>query len=518
MTEKRKEATLTLLRALNDLGGRGRHQEIAEKTGFSLPATETLIASSLSKGLVAVETSRKKIIQLSEEGRSYAKRDLPERRLAKAVLELGGEASFDKAVEKAFGFRDEAKELPDYPDSEARLPHMHNVALGWMVRKGWCEKEKIEDTLNLKVKISPNEGEDERLLRKILNLEDHGEKLLREDLSSVEEKAAQTLIKRGLVVEEEEVSQDFRLTPKGSELLKGGVEEVSALTSDLISSGRWREVRLRKYNVTAPPPVLYPGKKHFYVEFLEEVRRLLVSLGFEEAEGPYVEMEFWNFDLLFQAQDHPAREIHDSYLVKGPWKGALTESELVEAVRGVHEDGGGTGSRGWRYKWDIEVAKRLLLRTQTTAVSMRHLASHKEPPVKMFCLSRVFRPDVLDARHAIEFSQCEGIVMDRGLNFRHLLGFLQEFAEALDLGEVRFRPGYFPFTEPSVETFVKHPTLGWVEVMGAGLFRPEVLKPLKVEHPVLAWGIGIDRIAMAKLGVDDIRDLFSKRLEYLREA
>lgn len=159
----------------------------------------------------------------------------------------------------------------------------------------------------------------------------------------------------------------------------------------------------------------------------------------------------------------------------------------------------------------------MVLRTQTTAVSMRYLATHREPPVKMYCLSKIFRPDVMDALHIQEPHQLDGIVGDRGITLRHLLGFLQAFAAALDLGEVKFRPHYFPFTEPSVESYIKHPKLGWVEFVGSGVFRPEVLKPLGVDFPVIAWGIGFDRLAMIALGIDDIRDLYSRRLDWLRQ-
>jgi phenylalanyl-tRNA synthetase alpha chain len=240
-------------------------------------------------------------------------------------------------------------------------------------------------------------------------------------------------------------------------------------------------------------------------------------MGFEEYDGPYVEEEFWNFDLLFQAQDHPAREIHDSYILKKPKKGIIENAELMERVRKTHENGWITGSRGWKYKWNPDITRRLVLRTQTTAVSMRYLNEHKEPPIKMFCISKVFRPDVLDSKHAMEFTQLEGIIGDNKITLRHLLGLLKNFAKTLGLGEVKFRPGYFPFTEPSVESFVKHPKLGWVEFVGAGMFRPEVLKPLAIKFPVIAWGIGFDRLAMIRLGINDIRELYSKRLDLLRE-
>ena len=189
---------------------------------------------------------------------------------------------------------------------------------------------------------------------------------------------------------------------------------------------------------------------------------------------------------------------------------------MVRRVMKTHENGWITGSIGWRYRWSFDVARRLVMRSQTTAVSARFLFKRKKFPIKMFCVSRVFRPDVLEAKHAMEFYHCEGIVADENLNFKHLLGMLKKIVNALGIEKVEFKPGYFPFTEPSVEVFVYHPKIGWMESAGAGLFRPEVTLPLRIKCPVLAWGIGVDRLAMVKLGVDDIRELHTRRLDYLR--
>ena len=140
----------------------------------------------------------------------------------------------------------------------------------------------------------------------------------------------------------------------------------------------------------------------------------------------------------------------------------------------------------------------------------------EDVPYKMFIIDKVFRPDVLDAKHLVEFDQCEGIVVDEGLSFKHLLGYMKEIAIMLGAENIKFKPSYFPFTEPSVEAYVKFPKLGWMEIGGAGIFRPEVTKPLGVDVPVLAWGIGIGRLAMMKLGVSDIRYLYSDNLGWLR--
>jgi phenylalanyl-tRNA synthetase alpha chain len=136
----------------------------------------------------------------------------------------------------------------------------------------------------------------------------------------------------------------------------------------------------------------------------------------------------------------------------------------------------------------------------------------------MFCIGRVFRPEAIDWKHLMEFNQCEGIVCDETMNFRDLLGYLRDFAiDIFGAEEARFAPSYFPFTEPSVELLARMPERGWMEVGGAGLFRPEMLSALEVDVPVLAWGLGLDRLAMLKLGITDIRELFSHDLDSLKQ-
>ncbi|MEM3737348.1 MAG: phenylalanine--tRNA ligase subunit alpha [Candidatus Bathyarchaeia archaeon] len=493
-----RDLEFEVLKALAESSGQGSVEEVCKRSGLNHSAVMRSILALEKDNLVEVTEQPVSFFKLTDEGRTDIAKGLPERRLAKATIELGGSATLAAAAERAGLSSEEA-----------------SIALGWLIKKGLCSLERKGDTVVIKVTESPPVSMEESLLR----LVEERMQIASTELNSEQIETARALRRRKLLEEKPAVLRMTKLTEAGWARVKEGASsgiEITALTSELLTSGRWREVKLREYDVKAPPPPLYPGRKHFYLEFLEEVRLLLVSMGFEEAEGPYVETEFWNFDVLFQAQDHPAREIHDSYLIEEPTRGSLPDDTLVDRVRRVHENGWNTGSRGWRYKWSRDVASRLILRTQTTAVSARYLYQHKDPPVKMFCISKVYRPDVLDAKHSMEFSQCEGIVMDKGLNFRHLIGFLREFAEALELGEVIFRPGYFPFTEPSVESFVKHPILGWVEFVGAGMFRPEVLSPLGIKHPVLAWGIGIDRLAMAKLGISDIRELYSKRLDLLR--
>jgi phenylalanyl-tRNA synthetase alpha chain len=233
--------------------------------------------------------------------------------------------------------------------------------------------------------------------------------------------------------------------------------------------------------------------------------------------GSLVEPEFWNMDALFIPQTHPARNIHDIYLLREPKKVHDTRDWPLEAVARTHEGRDSPApTRGWRQPFDPHQSRRLLMRSQGTALSARTLSEGPDIPGKYFAIARCFRHDQVDATHAVDFFQAEGIVLEEKANFRTLLGLLDLLArEIAGVDKVHYKPAYFPFTEPSVELHAHHSDLGWMELGGAGLFRPEVTRPLGIRVPVIAWGIGIDRMAMFRLGLSDIRDLFTGDLSVL---
>jgi phenylalanyl-tRNA synthetase alpha chain len=328
---------------------------------------------------------------------------------------------------------------------------------------------------------------------------------------------------KGLFRVSEKKNRTYTLTHDGQDLVHSikergaGAEEASLLTPEMLKQGTWKNKKFRAYNIALNPPRQSIGRKHPYKEFLDFVKYKFVGMGFEEMRGPLVENEFWDMDALYMPQFHPARNIHDVYFIKEPSACREIEAPFGKNVAAAHKDGGKTGSTGWRYPFDIERAKRLILRSQGTAVSARTLASSPKVPGKYFSIARCFRYDSVDATHAPDFYQVEGIVLGEDINFKALLGLLQLFGQEIArAGEFQFRPAYFPFTEPSVELHVKHPELGWMELGGAGIFRPEVTKPLGVDVPVIAWGLGLDRMAMVALGIKDIRDLFSRDLDFIR--
>jgi phenylalanyl-tRNA synthetase alpha chain len=298
-------------------------------------------------------------------------------------------------------------------------------------------------------------------------------------------------------------------------------EELGQLTPAMLADGSWRGKPFRRYNIAMTPPRRFAGRRNGYREFLDFTKAKLVGLGFQEITGDLVETEFWNMDALYMPQFHSARDIHDAYFIAEPTHAREIEQPFEDHVAAVHEDGGGTGSTGWRYPFDRKRTRRLLLRTQGTVLSARALAKAKAPG-KYFAIARCFRYDTVDASHAPDFFQCEGIVVDPAMDFSTLLGLLKLFATEVARSEqCQFVPDYFPFTEPSVEIRMLHPRLGWIELGGAGIFRPEVIAPQGVECPVIAWGLGLDRMAMVALGINDIRELFSnsaRGLNLVRET
>lgn len=496
---KQRENEVKTLIALRDAAGRESVKKIIASTGLAHAAVMRAALSLSSENFVKVHERKSIRVTLNDEGKEYARNGLPERRLINTLIKLGGEAS----IEKVF--------------KEASLDkNLSVIALGWSTRKGWTMSER--ETRRMKLLKDPLEGYDERLLS---ILDRDGSQIL-ENLSKELQYAFKIVKKRKIIEVDEETLRELELTDKGLKLVKRNlrvVEEISQLTPELIVTGRWRNIKFRRYNIKAPVARIWPGKKHPYLMFLDELKKKLVAFGFKEMTGPIVELSFFNCDSLFMPQDHPAREVHDTYFIKTPIVGDLSQyKEYLNNVKKTHENGWKTGSKGWGYRFSTREAKRLILRSQTTSVSARTLLSKDlEIPSKYFSIARCYRPDVIDKTHLTEFNQVEGIVVGKGLTLRNLLGVLKKFAlEIAEADKIKFRPGYFPFTEPSVELHAYKENHGWVEFGGSGIFRPEVTLPLGITVPVLAWGLGVDRLFMMKTGIDDIRCLFTQDLNWLR--
>ena len=485
-----------------------REDDLAQTTGLDPAQVSMALGWLLTKSLISVqhETSRY-FVSLTEVGEEYFEKYAPVERILSAL----------KTAQQT----GKCLTIQDLQSSEKIHPVEMSGAIGHLKKEGAI---RVVPGGYLELTGSPSASAE--WLRTILKgLQNGTKKNLTGFPQEVQDIIKKHAVRRGSAHEpfriEERPERAYQLTAQGQavQALQHEVlgEEISQLTPEILKDGAWRTKRFRKYTISLRPPRIAVGKRHPYRVFLDLVKYKLVSMGFQEMRASLIETEFWNMDSLYMPQFHPARAIHDVYFVKDPSHARTHPEPFLSRVADTHRNGGKTGSTGWGYAYDRERARRLVLRSQGTAVSARTLASGPSVPGKYFSIARCFRYDHVDSTHATDFFQVEGIVLGPDIHFRTLLGLLNLFArEVAQAKESRFLPAYFPFTEPSVELHVRHPHLGWIELGGAGLFRPEVTLPLGVTVPVIAWGLGLDRMAMVALGVHDIRDLFTGDLEMIR--
>ena len=485
------------------IGAARLEAELGYKTGQCNQAVSWLVAKGLLK---EVERSARVLYELTELGTQYAESGTPEWRIYDHVHQNGATSLADLAR----ACRLESKDV--------------GSAFGALSKDGVLAMDAEKRVIMADTSKTSRLSAVQMLIK-------HAKEVgggLAESALTTEQQALMSGMakKRGSAgspfrqVEREEVV--YRVEPAAAEvaaaLKAAGVtgEELGALTPELLAKAGWKNKTFRPFNINTPPIRVHMGRTNPYCDYLRSVKDKLNSLGFEEFDGPLVETEFWNSDALFMPQFHSARDIHDVYYVKNPTHARAIEQPFLDQVAAAHENGWKTGSRGWEYAFDRDFTRRLILRSQGTVLSAKTLPRAKVPG-KYFGIVRCFRYDQVDATHLSDFYQTEGIVLGENANLRNLLGLLKMFASELaGATEIKYVPGYFPFTEPSVEVHIKHPVLGWFELGGSGIFRPEVTRPLGIDVPVLAWGLGIDRMALMHLGLNDLRELFSGNIENVR--
>ena len=470
-------------------------KEIIKKSGLDEVSVLRALHFLENKGILKTHSSEKKIIDLGTNGIYYKKNHLPERRLT-MLLETQNHLPLE-----------EAKKLSKLSDNEFK------VSLGVLKSKAFIELKNGKLSLTASKAELAKKSFEEQLID-LLPLE-------QSSLSPEQLYALENLKKRKDIVEiKTKHIIDFKLTDLGKQIAGKEIKSdfLEEVTPEIIKS--WsKNKKFRKYDLQAQVPAIYGGKKHFVNQSIEYAKRIWLDLGFKEMTGTMTETSFWNFDALFTPQDHPAREMQDTFFIKDA-QGKLPEDKsLVANVKTSHETGI-NGSRGWQYKWNEKIAEKVLLRTHTTCLSARTLATLKSSqlPAKYFAIGKVFRNETLDWSHAFEFYQTEGIVIDENANLQHLLGYIKEFYKKMGFEKIRFRPSFFAYTEPSVEIEVFHPEKKiWLELGGAGIFRPEVTAPLLGKPiPVLAWGQGFDRIIMDYYKIKDLREMYSNDIKDLR--
>ncbi len=308
----------------------------------------------------------------------------------------------------------------------------------------------------------------------------------------------QELLKRkDIIIKKEKQNKEYKLLQIISYDVQADMQLY--LTPELLKSGDYKLIDFKEFDVTALPSPKELGRIHPLRQVIYRLRELFLEMGFKEMQGPYIETCFWNMDSMFISQNHPARDIQDTFYLD--ISGDLpTEKNIIPQIAEIHSTGWKTGSKGYQYDWCQEESKKLILRTHTTATTYRtffNLTTEEKENSKYFCIDKVFRNETIDYTHLPEFHQAEGFIIGDNLSLADLLAFIKEFFSRLGIKKVKFKPTYNPYTEPSVEASGYHEATGkWLELINAGVFRPESLAAYGIDKTVIAWGLGVERLAM----------------------
>ena len=402
-----------------------------------------------------------------------------------------------------------------------------NLAAGKLAKSklGLADKTTVRVTEAGMAKAKDGADEDAILLRKMQASAADPDAFGKEELARMKQRKA--------IKVEKEV---FYTIDKGPEYQPTRAKLQAELTAEMLRTEAWKELKFKPLKLEALGKLTSgaSGSLHPLLQMREQFREILLEMGFEEMPtNRWVESSFWNFDALFQPQQHPARDLHDTFYLRDPKECVrLPPADYVERTKEAHQSGGESGSRGYAYPWQESEAKKNILRTHTTAVSSRmlyQLAQEQKAaqekglpfrPRKFFSIDRVFRNETLDRTHLAEFHQVEGLVADYDLGLAQLIATIAQFFAKFGLRGLRFKPAYNPYTEPSLEIFARHPAFpDWVEVGNSGVFRPEMLRPMGLPPrvSVIAWGLSLERPTMIAYQIDNIRLLFGADLEQLAE-
>jgi len=409
------------------------------------------------KDLAIVDESKSSVLRLGKNGLDSFEKGLPERRLLNLIKSGPKKLS---EIQKELGF-------------------VFGPAIGLCRKNNWIETSSDQIIL----KTIPSELPGEKSLQLIGN-----NKLPKEQTDKID--LSELLKRPNFILEDIIKNKKISLTQSAKSL------DVSNISGAI--------------DVEAEVPEVFVARTHPLKDTIDEIREIFVTLGFSEILGNMTQSSFWNFDALFTPQDHPARELQDTFFLDGISAKKIANPEQIRKVSDSHK-------KNWRYQWDINEARKMVLRTHTTCVTIKHLAENKPDEARIFSLGRVFRNEKVSYKHLVEFNQIEGIVVGKDANLRNLMGIQREFYKRIGITKIKFWPTFFPYTEPSLQTMVYNEKLGkWIELFGMGIFRPEVTKPLGITKPVLAWGGGIERIAMLKYDLDDVREFYNNNLGWLR--
>ena len=441
-------------------------EQLSKNTELSIDQIRRGIEWLRLKGFAIVTESEKITFSLGPNGLDSLKNGLPERKLINMLKDEPKTFEQIRSALSGAGF---------------------NVAIANAKKNGWIKIEKDNSDSLVSIKEKPIETPEEKLLSFI------GEKTVSQE-EITNSLAMKILLSRpNYIIQTSEKLKNISLT-----------DAALSLDTSISSSGA--------IDVEADVSSIFAARTHPLQDTIDEIREIFVNLGFSEIFGSMTQSSFWNFDALFTPQDHPARELQDTfYLEDTELKNPATSSQ-IKNISSSHR-------KNWKYDWKLSESQKMVLRTHTTCVTIKYLAEQKPENARIFSLGRVFRNEKVSYKHLVEFNQIEGIVIGNNTTLRDLMGIQKEFYKKLGLTKIKFWPTFFPYTEPSLQTMVYNEKLGkWIELFGMGIFRPEVTKPLGIDKPVLAWGGGIERIAMLKYELDDVREFYNNNLNWLRSA
>lgn len=449
-------------------------EELAKNAQLTIDQVRRGVEWLKYKNLIEVHESEVFFVSLGKNGKEALEKGFPERKLVN-YLTKHRVCTFEAA-------------------KNALLESEFNAAISNARQNGWIEITKSQNTNIISLKDDTTKSPEEELLSILVN---------RTSVSEIKNKSALESLKKrpDFVILDSIKTAVVNLTKQGLDI---PITQTTSNTTDA--------TLVRAIDVEAPAPEVYAARSHPLQDVINEVREIFVSLGFAEISGNLTQSSFWNFDALFTPQDHPAREMQDTFYLKDISTNKVAAPNQIAKVSESHK-------KGWLYDWKLAEAKRMVLRTHTTCVTIRHLADNNPDDARIFSVGRVFRNEKVSYKHLVEFNQVEGVVVGKNVTLRDLMGLQREFYYKMGLKKVKFWPTFFPYTEPSLQSMVYNEKLDkWVELFGMGIFRPEVTKPLGITNPVLAWGGGIERIAMLKFALSDVRELYNNNLGWLRSV
>jgi len=391
-------------------------EKLVESTKLSIDQVRRGMEWLKLKGLAEVKEIEKIRLKLGKNGLDAKNTGLPERKL---VNNIQGEPK-------------------SFEEIQNLLKSDFNAAIANAKKNDWIQIEKGENSTTISLKGKALQSPEEKLI----------------DFIGIDEKFLNDI----------EDTEALALLKKRPDFISQNITKLKTISLSEKAKNIDVEASSGAIDVEAKVPHTHAARIHPLKETINEIREIFVSLGFTEVLGNLSQSSFWNFDALFTPQDHPAREMQDTFYIKNMKAGKFASSQQITNVSRSHKS-------GWDYNWNISEAQRMVLRTHTTCVTIKHLADYKPDEARIFSLGRVFRNEKVSYKHLAEFNQVEGVVIGKNVTLRDLMGLQEEFYRRIGLTKIKFWPTFFPYTEPSLQSMVYNDRLGkWIELFWDGNF------------------------------------------------